>query len=132
VRRPTATGYPAGSCSHRWSFFAHLHAALTVDGRSGVLQLCRALRRLQTLGDDVGVVVLVIVVVLGVGVASAASPATSAAGSASTWTFEVEQVADRLLLDRLVHGLEEHVALALVLHERVALAIARRPMPSCR
>src|SRR5690606_25336468 len=35
--------------------------------------------------------------------------------------LEVEEEADRLLLDRLVHRLEQLEALALVLHERVAL-----------
>ncbi|GMA88464.1 hypothetical protein GCM10025868_37140 [Angustibacter aerolatus] len=35
--------------------------------------------------------------------------------------LEVEDVADRLLLDRLVHGVEELEALALVLDQRVAL-----------
>src|SRR5690606_17375490 len=41
--------------------------------------------------------------------------------------LEVEEVADRLLLDGLVHRLEELVALALVLHERVALAHGAQP-----
>src|ERR1035437_6968615 len=35
--------------------------------------------------------------------------------------LDVEQVADRLLLDRLVHRLEEQEPLALVLHQRVTL-----------
>src|SRR5690606_32911915 len=41
--------------------------------------------------------------------------------------LEVEQVAHRLLLDGLVHGLEELVALTLVLDERVALPHGAQP-----
>src|SRR5258708_5740223 len=38
--------------------------------------------------------------------------------------LKVEQAADRLLLDALHHGAEHVVTLALVLHQRVALAVA--------
>ena len=68
----------------------------------------------------------------GPAAAAATSPLATSTVAPSPWAcsssgrglhldLEVEQVADRLLLDGLGHRLEQLVALALVLHERVAL-----------
>src|SRR5690625_5289321 len=117
ARRPcVATGTVPGAPT---AFHPALDAAFAIDSRGAVLQLARALRRIQPLGPDLGCFTAVRLV--------EQAPGHGRLRRLLHLDIQVEQQPDGLLLDAFHHRGEQIVALALVLHQR--LLLRERPQP---